>query len=214
MNERMADLTRLARCRLVFIEGVPPQSEDGTLLIYRGGCNAVAGYWHNGKLIDKATRRPMTLEDVDSWMRMPHPSIWPTVSKPPPAIPETDLYSQIFHAFLGTAMADKRDLTATRLLMIELRKEIVALREEAARWKAHAQNERQSADRYCSEAASTADELAFWRYQAIYYAAHAQHGRAPTEAEVSAMVPVLDAARVQENRERHAHAEAPRDIGS
>lgn len=111
-------------------------------------------------------------------------------------------------------MPDKRDLTATRLLIVELRKEIASLRKEAAHWEANAQQERESADRYCSEVASTADELAFWRYQAIYYAAHAQHGRAPTEAEVSAMIPVLEAARAEANRERYAHAEAPREIGS
>jgi hypothetical protein len=67
------------------------------------------------------------------------------------------------------------------------------------------------------ETAATADELAFWRYQAIYGRAsmldrnilkHILPEDSPVWKEAARQ---LDAARIQENRERTAHAEAPRD---
>lgn len=70
-----------------------------------------------------------------------------------------------------------------------------------------------------SETSRTADELAFWRYQAIFARAYmlrpaALHaidfegGPEWKEAERQ-----LEANRAAENRERYAHAEAPRDPG-
>lgn len=67
------------------------------------------------------------------------------------------------------------------------------------------------------ETAATADELAFWRYQAIWGRAYLlqpsaiktpfmEEGAVWKEAERQ-----LEAARVEGNRERYAHAEAPRD---
>lgn len=71
------------------------------------------------------------------------------------------------------------------------------------------------------ETARCADELAFWRYQAIWHRALMLHGkpgpgqtlllegsRVWKEAEKQ-----LEEQRTQENRERYAHAEAPRDSG-
>lgn len=70
------------------------------------------------------------------------------------------------------------------------------------------------------EVAQTADELAFWRYQAIYGRAsmldhsmlkHALPEDSPAWKEAARQ---LDAARIQENRERASHAEASRDPGA
>ena len=67
------------------------------------------------------------------------------------------------------------------------------------------------------ETAGCADELAFWRYQAVWHRAYflrpvpidqVESGPEWKEAEQ-----YLEVARVAENRERTAHAEAPRDPG-
>ena len=73
-----------------------------------------------------------------------------------------------------------------------------------------------------SETARTADELAFWKFQAIYHRALILYGkpmpgqvlmlegsRVWREAETQ-----LEEYRTDENRERYAHAEAPRDPGA
>jgi hypothetical protein len=68
-----------------------------------------------------------------------------------------------------------------------------------------------------SETGRTADELAFWRYQAIWGRTYLlqpaaikqpfmENSQVWKEAERQ-----LEAARAAENRERYAHAEAPRD---
>lgn len=72
-----------------------------------------------------------------------------------------------------------------------------------------------------SETARCVDELAFWRYQAIWHRAMMLHGRPGPgqtlllegsrvwkEAEKQ-----IEEQRTQENQGRHAHAEAPRDPG-
>jgi hypothetical protein len=72
------------------------------------------------------------------------------------------------------------------------------------------------------ETARCADELAFWRYQAVWHRALMLHGkpgpgqtllledsRVWKEAEKQ-----LEEQRLQENHERYAHAEAPRDPGA
>lgn len=72
-----------------------------------------------------------------------------------------------------------------------------------------------------SETARTADELAFWRYQAIWHRSMMMHGKpGPGQAPMlegtrywSDAERDLEHARVAENRERYAHAEAPRDPG-
>ena len=71
-----------------------------------------------------------------------------------------------------------------------------------------------------SDTARTADELGFWRYQAIYWRAHAYDARLMSTSPVPEDEETwrtaerdLEAARHAENRERHRHAEAPRDPG-
>ena len=60
------------------------------------------------------------------------------------------------------------------------------------------------------------DELAFWRYQMICHRAYilTDHWIEDCDKFENQAEKELEAARVQENRERTAHAEAPRDIGS
>lgn len=55
---------------------------------------------------------------------------------------------------------------------------------------------------FARELAETADLCAFYRYQAMYYCAHATHGRAPSDKEINASIAVLEANRVAENKER------------
>lgn len=72
------------------------------------------------------------------------------------------------------------------------------------------------------ETASIADELAFWKYQAIWGRAMMLRGK-PGPGQTPLMLEEsriwreaarqLEDARVQENRERVSHAEAPRDPG-
>lgn len=87
----------LARHGLVFIAGDPPQTEDGYLLVYTGGCHAVVAYWRNGVLVNAETRKRLldgiSHTEVDYWMRLPHPSIWPYVEKVDDMAPEPDDYS-------------------------------------------------------------------------------------------------------------------------
>jgi predicted nucleic acid-binding Zn-ribbon protein len=65
-----------------------------------------------------------------------------------------------------------------------------------------------------SETARTVDELAYWRLQAIWHrAAVTEIDRHPSEAQLARAEKELEEARHAENRERHAHAEAPRDPG-
>lgn len=83
----------LAARGLVFILGIPPKSEDGTLLIWEGGCNARVAHWEGNKLIQWDDSEPIEINDIHSWMRLPHPSIWPFVAAPTELLPEADLYS-------------------------------------------------------------------------------------------------------------------------
>ena len=70
------------------------------------------------------------------------------------------------------------------------------------------------------ETASTADELAFWKHQAVYHRCLFLEPKSvhriyledhPIWREAERQ---LEAQRVEENRERTAHAEAPRDPGA
>lgn len=70
-----------------------------------------------------------------------------------------------------------------------------------------------------SETARCADELAFWRYQAIYHRSKVIKPELADEIYISE-TPAwkeaerdLEGFRADENRERSAHAEAPRDPG-
>lgn len=72
-----------------------------------------------------------------------------------------------------------------------------------------------------AETARTADELAFWRYQAIFWRAYAYDARLMSTSPVPEDEETwrtaerdLEAARVAENRERYAHAEPSRDPGA
>lgn len=96
MTARIA--AHLARCGLMFVEGPPPPSEDGYLLLWTGHCAAVVGYWGKagkraGRLYQQDGKR-INPDDVVFWMRLPHPSFWPTLkSLPADIIPEPDLYA-------------------------------------------------------------------------------------------------------------------------
>lgn len=72
------------------------------------------------------------------------------------------------------------------------------------------------------ETAATADELAFWRYQAIWHRALMLQGKPGPGQTLSLETSrvwkeaerQLEQHRVEENRDRYAGTEAPRDIGS
>lgn len=83
----------LAQRGLAFIEGIPPMTEDGTLLVWNGGCNALVVRWDKNELITWDDLMPLVQSDIVCWMRLPHPSIWPMVKTPAMLIPERDLYS-------------------------------------------------------------------------------------------------------------------------
>ena len=69
--------------------------------------------------------------------------------------------------------------------------------------------------RNTAEVALIADELAFWKYQAIWHRAWTIAGfREPHEADMKRAKAELERQRRDENRERYAHAEPPRVIGS
>ena len=69
-------------------------------------------------------------------------------------------------------------------------------------------------DRLTNQLASSADEMGFWRYQAEWHRAWIlAGGKAPTDAQMDRARQELEAARVAENAELCAHAEAPRDPG-
>lgn len=95
--------------------------------------------------------------------------------------------------------------------------------EDYERWRLRWKQDRDDQDAALRDAiretALTADELAFWRYQAIFARAYMlrpavlhsidfEDGPEWKEAERQ-----LEANRAAENRERSAHAEAPRDPG-
>ena len=68
--------------------------------------------------------------------------------------------------------------------------------------------------RLTSQLASSADELAYWRYQAAWHRGWIlAGGKAPTDAQWDRARKELEAARAAENAELCAHAEAPRDPG-
>ena len=52
-------ISYLAQRGLVFINGIPPQSEDGTLLIWTGGCNALVARWHKNELLRWDNLKPI-----------------------------------------------------------------------------------------------------------------------------------------------------------
>ena len=68
----------------------------------------------------------------------------------------------------------------------------------------------------------TVDELAFWKYQALWHRAALQQAaaftgfriRAISDSQMDEAERDLERARIEENRERYAHAEGPREIGS
>lgn len=106
---------------------------------------------------------------------------------------------------------------------------IILSAEDYERWRLRWKQDRDEQDAALRDAiretAATADELAFWRYQAIWSRAYLlvpsivkrpwvetcdlEQGPEWKEAERQ-----LEANRVAENRERTAHAEAPRDPGA
>ncbi|NUB13041.1 hypothetical protein GAY28_10135 [Azospirillum brasilense] len=83
----------LARCGLVFIKGEPPANEDNVILLWTGGCNAIAAFRKNGEWLQFPSSQPLDEEErIHCWMRMPHPSIWPEVKLPANMFSEPDLY--------------------------------------------------------------------------------------------------------------------------
>jgi hypothetical protein len=86
----------LAKCGLVFIPGSPPATEEGSLLVWTGGCNAVIAYRNgNGLWINTAKGEAIVpADEIICWMRLPHPSIWPELDIPPGELfAERDLYA-------------------------------------------------------------------------------------------------------------------------
>ena len=70
-------------------------------------------------------------------------------------------------------------------------------------------------DRACAEVGLIADELAFWKYQAVWHRAWlVTRPREPDTVDLKEAEIYLERARLAENRERHAHAEPPRETGS
>ncbi|MHA7064063.1 hypothetical protein [Azospirillum argentinense] len=83
----------LARCGLVFIKGEPPADEDNAILLWTGGCNAIAAFRKDGEWLQFPSLQPLDEgERIHCWMRMPHPSIWPEVRLPANMFSEHDLY--------------------------------------------------------------------------------------------------------------------------
>lgn len=80
-----------------------------------------------------------------------------------------------------------------------------------------AENRCKECDEHVREIAQLADLIAFWAYQAKwYYARYALVADYDSlnrmqQAEIDM---VFERHRIAENRERHSHAEAPREIGS
>lgn len=83
-------------------------------------------------------------------------------------------------------------------------------------WAARIAELRAENDKHVREIAELADLVAFWAYQAKWYYAKAHKlgdYDALSPSRQRAIDAVFEQARVNENRERHSHAEAPRDIG-
>jgi hypothetical protein len=87
----------LAKCGLVFLPGPPPETEEGSLLLWTGGCDAVIAYRDppSGVWIEATYRGAVVPSSkIVCWMRLPHPSIWPELTvEPTSLIPESDLYA-------------------------------------------------------------------------------------------------------------------------
>ena len=69
-------------------------------------------------------------------------------------------------------------------------------------------------DHLLGEIAGMADELAHWKFHAIWHRCKLTGRDADNAADYRAVEAELEQARIDENRERVAHAEGPRDIGS
>lgn len=85
----------LAERGLAYIKGAPPKEEDCVLLVWLGGCNAVAACWMGEHLVvcsGAPNGQRIRLNEVECWMRMPHPSFWPMADMPESMIPDRELY--------------------------------------------------------------------------------------------------------------------------
>ena len=71
-------------------------------------------------------------------------------------------------------------------------------------------------ERNQAEVGLIAHEIVFWRYQAIWYRAriYCSQPQEPDSVDLKRAEIDLERARQDENRERYAHAEPPRDVGS
>lgn len=95
-------LNMLAQTALVFLQGTPPEAETGTLLVWTGGCDAVLVRRVRGRLLlwDGKVLDPAS---IDYWMRLPHPTIWPTAPAPDELVPMEWLYSSAWEDALEQA---------------------------------------------------------------------------------------------------------------
>lgn len=79
----------LKRAGFLFMNGSPPQSEDGGLIVWDGDCGCRAAMWRDGQLVtmdwstpDRVAPQsaPLDPSAIICWMRLPHPSIWPEIA--------------------------------------------------------------------------------------------------------------------------------------
>lgn len=97
----MTAFEALKRAGFLFMKGAPPQTEDGSLIIWDGDCACRAVQWQDGRLVcldwstpDRAViqNAPLDPAGIICWMRMPHPSIWPEVFAQPDLASELELF--------------------------------------------------------------------------------------------------------------------------
>ncbi len=81
----MTAFEALKRAGFLFMDGVPPKSEDGVLILDTGGCNAQVARWEGDRLIEWSHGEEMVeieASGVYAWMRLPNSSWWPEVEAP------------------------------------------------------------------------------------------------------------------------------------
>jgi hypothetical protein len=90
-------LDHLAERGLVFQKGAPPKSErENVLLLWTGGCNAVQAFWHTRRRrwVGWGDGEAIPSSTIDCWMRLPHPTFWPTQRRRKPMIRERELHDR------------------------------------------------------------------------------------------------------------------------
>lgn len=86
-------LDHLAKCGLLYSTAPIPEEEDGPILWWDGGCDAVVAVRdRNGTWVAAWDARE--LEPLYCWMRLPHPTIWPTTDKAPAIRSQSVLFNE------------------------------------------------------------------------------------------------------------------------